>query len=279
MADPKYKNLPYIAVGEPDVYETDDLPEADQAVCDEENHSESVEKLLVDPKDAFLKFNKSTIDSSSTDFERVERAGKSGFGVHYELLPSSERQEESVLQKLQRIKCELKEIEDVAKTGFNEESVNPKTILSEVESLQRQIDGLSESATASQDQNLQSYSQLLSQLKAERAKTSPKKATSSTPGQADTTMFELCYVPETVQAGQLADIDSRLTQLEHLIGSHNAENRSLNESINGQTLMDSIATLSSKLHLLDEDKVDKLSARLQVLLQSVTKVGLLKVEF
>uniref|UniRef100_A0A673WTM1 Uncharacterized protein n=1 Tax=Salmo trutta TaxID=8032 RepID=A0A673WTM1_SALTR len=31
MADPKYANLPGIASNEPDVYETSDLPEDDQA--------------------------------------------------------------------------------------------------------------------------------------------------------------------------------------------------------------------------------------------------------
>nr|ACI68512.1 Dynactin subunit 2 [Salmo salar] len=36
MADPKYANLPGIASNEPDVYETSDLPEDDQAQFESE---------------------------------------------------------------------------------------------------------------------------------------------------------------------------------------------------------------------------------------------------
>uniref|UniRef100_A0A3Q2PP43 Uncharacterized protein n=1 Tax=Fundulus heteroclitus TaxID=8078 RepID=A0A3Q2PP43_FUNHE len=39
MADPKYANLPGIAFNEPDVYETGDLPEDDQAQFESVEHS------------------------------------------------------------------------------------------------------------------------------------------------------------------------------------------------------------------------------------------------
>ncbi|EDM16483.1 dynactin 2, isoform CRA_b [Rattus norvegicus] len=48
MADPKYADLPGIARNEPDVYETSDLPEDDQAEFDaEELSSTSVEHIIL----------------------------------------------------------------------------------------------------------------------------------------------------------------------------------------------------------------------------------------
>ncbi|CDQ91077.1 unnamed protein product [Oncorhynchus mykiss] len=57
MADPKYANLPGIASNEPDVYETSDLPEDDQAQFEsEELCSDSVERIVVNPNAAYDKF-------------------------------------------------------------------------------------------------------------------------------------------------------------------------------------------------------------------------------
>nr|6F38_a Chain a, Dynactin subunit 2 [Sus scrofa]6F3A_a Chain a, Dynactin subunit 2 [Sus scrofa] len=59
MADPKYADLPGIARNEPDVYETSDLPEDDQAEFDalqEELTSTSVEHIIVNPNAAYDKF-------------------------------------------------------------------------------------------------------------------------------------------------------------------------------------------------------------------------------
>ncbi|KAK2514497.1 hypothetical protein Q9966_015738 [Columba livia] len=57
MGDPKYADLPGIARNEPDVYETSDLPEDDQAEFEaEELSSTSVEHLIINPNAAYEKF-------------------------------------------------------------------------------------------------------------------------------------------------------------------------------------------------------------------------------
>lgn len=264
MADPKYQDLPYIAVGEPDLYETGDLPEADQGLVDDAEQDQIVESIAVDPKKAFRRFNKATVDGSGTDFSGDQR----GYSVHYELLPAGE--EESILQKLQRIKSELKQINDSVKTNFNDPDVNPASILSEVESLQKDVDGISLSSIASQDANTAGYNKLLAELTSVASKSSPKKGTAGSSAQGAT--FELNYAPDAVVSAKGANLEARVAQLESLIGQP-GDDKILAESVGGQTVMDAVATLSSKLHLLDEDKVDKLSARLQVLLQSLNKVG------
>lgn len=264
MADPKYQNLPYLAVGEPDVYETGDLPEADQMLVEDPEQDSTVENLAVDPKQAFKRFNKATVDSSGTDFS----GGQRGYSVHYELLPDGE--EESLLQKLQRIKCELKQISDTVKTNFKDADVNPASILSEVESLQKDIDGVSLSSIASHDANNSAYSKLLTELKSVTPKASPKRGKAAE-SSAQGATFELNYVPVTAVSSKEANLEARIAQLEAALGQP-VDDKLLAESTGGQTIMDSVAILSSKLHLLDEDKVDKLSARLQVLLQSLNKV-------
>ena len=52
----KYANLPFIASGERDVFETDDLPEADQVGNQQQIHDASIEIIPSGTNDAFQKF-------------------------------------------------------------------------------------------------------------------------------------------------------------------------------------------------------------------------------
>ena len=275
MADPKYQSLPYIAADQPDVYETGDLPESDQNQYDAGERQDSVvETLMVDPKDAFKRFNKATVDTSGSNFSEDIVSGRSGYSVHYEVLPHHERGEESLLQKLQRLKCEVKELEDSARV-FSADEVSPASIMNDVEMLQRQLDSFSSLSVASPDEHERTYSQLLAQLTAAPKKGSPKKGSASG-GETvpNTTIYELSVVADSLQAAKETSIEARLARLEDMVGGQSGDASVLGESIGGQSVVDSVALLSSKIGLLDDDKVDKLSARLQILLQTLSKVGL-----
>ncbi|KOB78528.1 Dynactin [Operophtera brumata] len=88
MADPKYENLPGIAYDQPDVYETGDLPEADQPEPYEEEENESIENLHLSVKESFNKFK-----------------GKAG---EWEL--AAEGTPETVLERYNRLRCEFSEL-------------------------------------------------------------------------------------------------------------------------------------------------------------------------
>lgn len=274
MADPKYQNLPYIAADQPDVYETGDLPESDQSQHVEEQDS-VVETLMVDPKDAFKRFNKATVDSTGSNFSEDTVSGRTGYSVHYEVFPPREHQAESLLQKLQRLKCEMKELEDAAKV-FSADEVSPAAIMSEVETLQKQLDSFASLSVASTEEHGRAYAQLLGHLKAAPKKGSPKKGSGSSGAatEANTTLYELNYVADSSQAAKEASLEARISQMEDLVGSR-VGSSVLGEKLEGQTVMDSINLLSSKLGLLDDEKVDKLSARLQILLQTLSKVSVI----
>jgi len=275
MADPKYKNLPYIAAEEQDVYETEDLPEADQTVLTPAEGDDVVESIMVDPKDAFLRFNKATIDSRFTDFS--ERAGKGnrGLGVSYEILPQCNSSAETVEQKLQRLKCEIRELQELSSTRFDQTDASPVAILSEIEQLQHQVASFSEPslALAGVGNKGESYSMLLNQLRASQKKGSPTKAaTASCQPNANEVQYELRYTADSMTAGLEGTLEARISQLERVVGSQPNVVSAINEGTGQANVMDALATMTSKLQLLDEDKVDKLSARYQLLLQSLNKV-------
>lgn len=53
----KYANLPFVAVGEKDVFETDDLPEADQMPTREPLVDASIDVISCGTLEAFQRFN------------------------------------------------------------------------------------------------------------------------------------------------------------------------------------------------------------------------------
>lgn len=271
MADPKYQSLPYIAVGQADIYETGDLPESDQVHFDTDVNEDTIETLVVDPKDAFRRFNKANIDSAGSNFSEEAVTGRRGYSVHYEILPSAEREEETILQKLQRLKSELKEIQDAVRLGIGKDEASPAAILSDVETLQQQIEAFGTEPIASGEKNDLAYGQLLNQLKTEpsaKKKSSSKSTKAETGG--DQTLYEL-HMNSTSQNAKEANLEARISQMERIVGFPDEQNV-LRESGNARSVMDSLAVLSSKLHLLDEENVDKVSARLQILVQTLAKV-------
>ncbi|XP_042910479.1 dynactin subunit 2-like [Parasteatoda tepidariorum] len=69
MANPKYADLPGIAHDQPDVYETTDLPEAEQGTFSISDvivdQCDSVQILNISPSDAHSKFKGKTLDAGN----------------------------------------------------------------------------------------------------------------------------------------------------------------------------------------------------------------------
>lgn len=110
-------NLTYIcfcrqAQNEPDVYETKDLPESDQTSDFHEEEIESIERIHISASEAFNKFKGKSLEGGKVDFSgRISKHLRTGYDVRsgdWELVGDGEK--ETVLQKYQRLQCEMKEL-------------------------------------------------------------------------------------------------------------------------------------------------------------------------
>ena len=81
MADPKYAGLPGIAIDQPDVFETNDLPESDQNFGVEfDSASDSVETILITANEAFGKFKGKNVECDNIDFsDKIRRSKRQGY--------------------------------------------------------------------------------------------------------------------------------------------------------------------------------------------------------
>ncbi|KFO24533.1 Dynactin subunit 2 [Fukomys damarensis] len=105
-------HFPY-ARNEPDVYETSDLPEDDQAEFDaEELTSTSVEHIIVNPNAAYDKFKDKRVGTKGLDFsDRIGKTKRTGYeSGEYEMLGEGLGVKETPQQKYQRLLHEVQEL-------------------------------------------------------------------------------------------------------------------------------------------------------------------------
>uniref|UniRef100_A0AAZ3PAM5 Dynactin subunit 2 n=1 Tax=Oncorhynchus tshawytscha TaxID=74940 RepID=A0AAZ3PAM5_ONCTS len=149
MADPKYANLPGIASNEPDVYETSDLPEDDQAQFEsEELCSDSVERIVVNPNAAYDKFKDKRVSTKGLDFsDRISKNKRVGYeSGEYEILAEGCGVKETPQQKYQRLVHEIKELSQEVETiqattrdSSSEERLTPVVLAQQAAQLKQQL--------------------------------------------------------------------------------------------------------------------------------------------
>ncbi|XP_026569591.1 dynactin subunit 2 isoform X2 [Pseudonaja textilis] len=172
MADPKYADLPGIARNEPDVYETCDLPEDDQAEFDaelpshmvpapqlsspdlpascsqEELTSTSVEHIIVNPNAAYDKFKDKRVGTKGLDFsDRIGKSKRTGYesgdyeilgeGLHVKETPQQKYQR--LLHEVQELTTEVEKIKNSVKESSAEEKLTPVTLAKQVAGLKQQL--------------------------------------------------------------------------------------------------------------------------------------------
>ncbi|CAM9938309.1 unnamed protein product, partial [Bubo scandiacus] len=149
MADPKYADLPGIARNEPDVYETSDLPEDDQAEFEaEELTSTSVEHLIINPNAAYEKFRDKRLSTKGVDFsDRINKPRTTGYeSGEYEILGEGLGAKETPQQRYQRLQHEVQElvreveqIQSTVKESSAAEELTPMALARQVEGLKQQL--------------------------------------------------------------------------------------------------------------------------------------------
>ncbi|XP_013379155.1 dynactin subunit 2 [Lingula anatina] len=290
--DPKYAALPGIATDQPDVYETSDLPESDQPQTEEpeELGSESVERLALDPKEAYKRFKGKGIDAGRADFsDRVKVHRHTGYdATEYELL--GEGEQETPLQKYQRLQAEVKDLADELsklKATIKDENavdkMSPVELARQVEYLQNQLTDLHVEKITGQEAHLDLADplgalqrRLLESL--ETFKHSKQDAKSPTKGKpaGDKVTYELYYRAEQAkfsESARLAALEQRLERMEAVIGQQPEKLSVLTAGLANKSLMGAVTDLTAKSNVMDPDQLSAIDARLHGLLSKLNQVS------
>lgn len=110
------------------MYESNDLPESDQTSDFYEEENESVEHIHISATEAFNKFKGKSLNANKVDFsERISKHSRTGYDARSgEWQLAGYGEPETLLQKYQRLQCEINEVlEEVNKVKNDEkEEVN-----------------------------------------------------------------------------------------------------------------------------------------------------------
>ncbi|XP_077153858.1 dynactin subunit 2 isoform X1 [Ranitomeya variabilis] len=296
MADPKYADLPGIARNEPDIYETSDLPEDDQAEFDaEELTSTSVEHIIVNPNAAYDKFKDKKVGTKGLDFsDRISKAKRTGYeSGEYEMLGDGIGLKETPQQKYQRLLHEVQEltqevekIQSTVKESAAEEKLTPVALAKQVAALKQQLVSNHlekllgpDAAINLTDPDGALAKRLLTQLDAAKTKKVPEGKSSAKGSAQDAgglVTYELHCRPEQnkfSQAAKMAELEKRLGELEAAVRFDQDTQNPLTVGLQGSNLMDTVEILQAKVNMLDVASLDQVEARLQSVLGKMNEIA------
>uniref|UniRef100_A0A672FDC1 Dynactin subunit 2 n=1 Tax=Salarias fasciatus TaxID=181472 RepID=A0A672FDC1_SALFA len=297
MADPKYANLPGIAFNEPDVYETGDLPEDDQAQFEsEELCSNSVERIVVNPNAAYDKFKDKHVTTKGLDFsDRISKSRRVGYeSGDFEILGEGCGVKETPQQKYQRLVNEIQEltqevdaIQAATKESNAEERLTPVVLAQQAAQLKQQlVSAHLDSLLGPQahinlaDPDGALARRLLTQLEVAKgsrggaaAEAKPAAATKAPDG---VVLYELHSRPEQEkfnESAKMAELEKRLAELEIAVGSGSDKQVHTHSHTHTRTHNDTIELLQARVSALDSATLDQVEARLQSVLGKMNEIA------
>ncbi|XP_075237706.1 dynactin subunit 2 [Lycorma delicatula] len=293
MADPKYANLFGIAYDQPDVYETNDLPEAEQNTdIYEEDTDSNIEKLHISAPEAFSKFKDKSLVANKVDFsDRLSKTRRTGYDTRsgeWELAGSDEK--ETISQKYQRLQCEMKELleeisalKSTAKEGAQSEAAPYSNFSTQLESMLKQISNLNLQETLGGELSdlKQSHSdqvkKLLSQLdqiKVSDDDDDKKDIEKADEGKDAVIKYKLSVSPGQAvlaQSTRLADLEQRLNRIETCIGASSPKLARLAGGTE-RSLIEIAQYLSARATLLDPTLLEAADLRVSSLATKLDQV-------
>uniref|UniRef100_A0A8D8VKV0 Dynactin subunit 2 n=1 Tax=Cacopsylla melanoneura TaxID=428564 RepID=A0A8D8VKV0_9HEMI len=297
MADPKYANLSGIAYDQPDVYETDDLPEADQGnqlLEEKGDTSEHIERLHIDAKQATLKFKDKTINVNRADFsDSLNKLHKYGYDVlsqDWELVAKGEK--ETPIQKYQRLQCELKELVDevslIKEPMDRIDGEKNKLTVEQIEQLVSQVSAIKldkflgqdllESLSDVEGAALKTLVMRLDSFAVSNVKASPNSKDKDKGiiggGGGDLVRYQLGLQSQQAHlntAAKLTSLEHRLIKLENMLGEHSS---SVCKLFGGghNSLIENTDWLRAQINLIDATHCDAYDARITHLSNKLDKV-------
>lgn len=289
----KYANLPGIATDQPDVYETSDLPEADQRMRPphlDADQTENVEILNVTPSEAFKRFSG---HASIEGYNLPPPARDFQSWGEWELGGLSAGSKETPLQKYHRLQTELQElltslqsIKEGSKPNEQPESLSGDLSLGKaatnLEELAQQVKELNVEQWVENDilkgskPSIESLSTLEEQIKKVR-QAAPVESKKGAPSTSIT--YELQCRPEQSRMDDLARVnalDQKIKRLESLIGHDDQKLSFLTNLTNDKTLSEAVKLLSTKVSQLDAGHLEQIDGRLTSILQKLTQISKVK---
>ncbi|XP_055016336.1 dynactin subunit 2 [Boleophthalmus pectinirostris] len=284
MADPKYANLPGIAFNEPDVYETGDLPEDDQAQFEsEELCSDSVERIV-------------HVSTKGLDFsDRISKSRRVGYeSGEFEILGEGSGIKETPQQKYLRLVNEIQEltkevdtIQSATKETNAEERLTPVVLAQQASQLKQQLVSAHLDTLLGPQAHINLTDpdgalarRLLTQLEVAKGSrvsaTEDGKPTASAKGPDGVVLYELHSRPEQEKfnnAAKMAELEKRLAELETAVGPGSDKPGPLSAGVQGGSLMDTIELLQARVSALDSATLDQVEARLQSVLGKMNEIA------
>ncbi|XP_063238042.1 dynactin subunit 2 [Bacillus rossius redtenbacheri] len=295
MADPKYADLPGIAYDQPDVYETSELPEADQNTDFFEEESDSIERLHISAAEAFSKFKGKTLLADGVDFSAtLNKSRRSGYDARsgdWELVGVGEK--ETPLQKLQRLQCEMNELaEEVAQLKVSEQATEKRSVAllaAEVEKTRKQLGQIRleevlgfeviADLTDPQGTQLKKVLSLIDGLKEEGgagAGQRPGSEAKAKAGDEGVVTYQLSYRPQHArlsQSARLAELEQKLHRLETVVGAAPDKLARLSKDMQNKSLAEVAQTLAAKLTLFDSAQIEAVEQRMTALALKMDSVA------
>ncbi|ESO82091.1 hypothetical protein LOTGIDRAFT_223566 [Lottia gigantea] len=298
MADPKYANLPGIDVNAPDVFETSELPEDDQAAQleNEEFNNENIEKINLDSKTAFNAFKGKGVKADGVDFsDKISKSSRTGYDVsqtEYEIVGDGVKKE-TPQQKYQRLQHEMRElaeevsqIKETVKDDKSSEKLSPVAMGKQLEYLQHQLTDLHlekllgpEASIDLSDPQGALRQRLLKQLesyKTSGSKSGEKGDKASAGASGDHVSYSLYHRPEQAQFSKnakMANLEERLERLQAVIGQSSEKLNVLTGDTDNNSLLGAVSVLNSKLSLLEQSNLEQVEARLQGVLHKLSQIA------
>jgi len=257
-----------------EVFETSDLPEADQAIlaARDDSGTDSIETLTISANEAFGRFKGTYIDSGAVDFsDKLRTSRRKGYTVVWTGEP--EKTEETPLKKYQRLNCEARELQDelVAARESQKSDISNATLenmSSQVELLHKQLVSLRLEEVLSAplvhslaDPQAAAREKLLCQLEELRAGQQQSRNQGSTQDEGKRASYSLQLRASNPEDSALASLESRLSALEASVGLSNENFSVVCMETNKKNLSQAVQVLASKTSLLDPYYLDHVEGR------------------
>ncbi|CAH8550836.1 unnamed protein product [Heterobilharzia americana] len=291
--DPKYADLPWIAHGQPDVYEAGELPEADQKLNDSVVDTitpKEIEIVKLSVSEAHKRFAGCKVDASNVDFsDCISGNGKIGYAVEtdqYEFFSPDSRDQESLMKKFQRLQTETHQLISDIKAISDQSDADPKDPI-DASKLLSCAENLSEKLSEIQSTDLSAicldasdsvgrtlHSKILKQIDEFK----PEKPASRSADNSNHLVYEIYdrkSITKQADEEKMADIDRRIHRIEALIGQPDPNRLSaLTADTMTHGLLEACSRLSARSSLFQQGHLDMIETRLtslQAKLQAVTE--------
>ncbi|CAH1404468.1 unnamed protein product [Nezara viridula] len=294
-ADPKYANLSGIAYDQPDVYETSDLPEADQFHSDfgsgqfQEEDCDAIEQGHISANDAFSRFKGKFLSSENVDFsDKLSRKPPKGYNARsgeWELVASGEK--ETPIQRYQRLKCEMKELVEEISVIKEEESkdVNKANMVAHVDSMLRELESLKlekylgpSVVNQLADPQGAQIKKLILQLERLSGLGIPSPESTSavtTPAAPTEIRYELKSNPSLAalnHAARVADLEARVSKLQSLVSASPSAIKRLGGS-GDKSLAETAHWIAGKVAMLEPGQVEVAETKITALLGKLDQLA------